>query len=65
MRSKSSDGVLGDVCGELLAGTSEQEHSDHSVGLPQPGGNFLTQDHPRPAALVVTESDPFRETHLY
>lgn len=42
VRPQPSDGVLGDVSGELLAGAAEQEHAYHSVGLPYPGGYFST-----------------------
>lgn len=64
MRPKSSNGVLGYISGELLAGAPKEEHSYNPVRLPHPGGYLLSEDNTRPTASVVSQSDPFGETHL-
>ncbi|CAH2235332.1 jg5901 [Pararge aegeria aegeria] len=57
-------GVLGDIGGQLLAGASEEEHTDNTVYFPDPCWYFVPEDYSRTAALVVSKPDPFREAHL-
>lgn len=64
MRSESSYGILGYIGGKLLAGTSEQEHADHAVRLPDPSRYFLAENCSGPAAHIITQSYPFRQAHL-
>lgn len=63
MRPQSSNGILGYISGELLAGAPKEEHSYNPVRLPHPGGYLLPEDNTRPTASVVSKSDPFGETH--
>lgn len=64
MRPQPPDSVLGDVSGELLAGDTEEEHAYDLVGLPDPSGYLLAEDLSGATALVVPQSQPFREAHL-
>ncbi|CAB3251095.1 unnamed protein product [Arctia plantaginis] len=65
MRSQSSNSIFCYISSELLAGTPEEEHANNLIGFPHPWGNFSAEHPTGIRADVISESNPFCETHLW